>query len=98
MTTRTGRMTTSVERVFRPLPNGLYREILLKFINFLNSDGSIQSSKLDGQIEGGLYKPASNDTERSLYGELMYTFPGQDKPVRMLALGKDLADFRYGRQ
>lgn len=96
---RTNRMSTSIERVFRPLPGGLYREITLKFINFLNDDGSIKSSKMDGApIEGGLYKAATNDRDRSTYGEVMYTFPGHDNPTRLLAIGKDFSDYRYGRE
>ena len=94
---RTQKMCTSVERVFRPMPDGLFREIILQFINFLNEDRTIRSSKLDKEIPGGLYKIARSDTEISQYGEIMYTFPGDDKPVRLLAIGKDYNDFRYGR-
>lgn len=93
----TGRMATTIERVFRPLPNGLFREITLHFINFLNADGSIRSTKLDKEIPGGLYKIATSDTDRSQYGEVMYQFPGGEKPVRLLCLGRDVGDFRYGR-
>lgn len=91
-------MCTSVERVFRPLPDGLFREIVLHFINFLNDDRTIRSSKLDKEIPGGLYKLASNDTEKSQHGEIMYTFPGASEPVRLLGLGEHYYENqRYGR-
>ena len=92
------KMNTSIERVFKgPLPDGLYRELYLHFIHFLNEDGSIRSSKLDKQIPGRLYKVAGSNNERSMYGEVEYTFPGQDKPVRLISIGPDYSDTRYGR-
>jgi hypothetical protein len=90
------RMNTAVERVFRALPNGLFKEIYLHYIHFLNEDGSVRNSKLDKQIEGKLYKLADKN-DRSLYGDVEYTFPGDDKPVRLVALGMDMNDQRYGR-
>jgi len=93
----TNRMCTSVERVFRPMPDGLYREVILKFINFMNEDGSIRSSKLDEEIFGGLYRVSANLNERSQYGEIMYKFPEQEEPTRLLCIGKEPEDFRYGR-
>lgn len=91
------KMCTSMERVFRPLPNGLYREIILHFINFLNEDRSIRSSKLDKEVLGKLYKIAGSDREVSQYGEVSYKFPGDDEPVRLLCIGREMADYRYGR-
>jgi hypothetical protein len=98
MVRTTGRMNTSVERHFRPMPGGLYREVILKFINFMNEDGTIRSSKLDEEIFGALYKPAKSDSEQSQYGEIFYKFPEQDKPTRLLCIGKELGDYQYGRQ
>jgi hypothetical protein len=94
---RSKRMTTGIERVFRHLHSGLYREIYLHYIHFLDDSGTILSSKLDKSIEGKLYRRAQNDTERSRHGELEYQFPDEEHPVRMLAMGHDLNDFRYGR-
>jgi hypothetical protein len=93
---RSRRMTTSVERVFRRLTNGYYREILMHYIHFIDDGGNILSSKLDKAIERGLWQRAIGN-ERSRYGELEYQFPDEDKPCRMLALGRDEEDYRYGR-
>ena len=82
-----GRMTTSIERVFRRTPEGYYREIWLHFITFLNDDGSIKSSKLDTERHGGLWKMA-REGERSSYGEVSHLFPETDKPVRLVCIGK----------
>ena len=90
-------MTTGIERVFRHLRSGLYREIYLHYIHFLDDSGHIMSSKLDKTIEGKLFRRAANDTERSRHGEVEYKFPGEDDSVRMLDMGHDLDDFRYGR-
>jgi len=92
-----GRLCTTVERVFRPLPDGLFREITLHFINFFNEDGSIKSTKLDNEIVGGLYRLAKNDQERSQYGEVFYQFPEGTEPVRLLAIGREYRDYNYGR-
>jgi hypothetical protein len=70
-------MTTGIERAFRPIPMhpGLYREILLHWIYFLDPDtGETTGMKLDKQIERGIWKVAVG-TERSLYGEFVYKFP-----------------------
>jgi hypothetical protein len=74
---RTQRMTTGIERVFRadPMRSDLYREILLHWIYFLDPEsGETTGMKLDKQIEAGIWKVAVG-TERSLYGEITYTFP-----------------------
>lgn len=93
---RTPRMTTGIERTFRPTHDGLYREVLLHFIHFIDDSGKVVSSKLDKTILGKLYKIADGN-ERSLHGEVEYTLPGQEKPVRLVALGLDRSDTRYGR-
>ena len=92
-----GKMCTSMERVFRPLPNGFYREIFLHFINFMNEDRSVKSSKLDKEVLGGLYRVAGSDREVSQYGEVVYKFPNSEEPVRLLCVGRELSDYRYGR-
>lgn len=96
MSIRTKRMTTGVERVFRPTFDGLYREIYLHWIHFLNEQGEVVASKLDKSIKGRLYKIAK-DGERSQYGEAEYKFPNAEEPVRLVALGLDREDQRYGR-
>jgi hypothetical protein len=93
---RSNRMTTGIERTFRQTQDGLWREVYLHFIHFINDEGKVISSKLDKTILGKLYKVA-NGNERSQYGEVEYTLPGTDKPVRLVALGLDRADTRYGR-
>lgn len=90
------RMTTGVERVFRETFDGLYREIYLHWIHFLNENGEIIRTKLDKSVKGRLYKVAS-ENEHSLYGEVEYKFPNSEKPVRLIALGLDRNDERYGR-
>ena len=82
-----GRMTTSMERVFRRTPEGYFREFWLHFINFLNEDGSPKSTKLDREMIGQLWKVA-REGERSSWGEVDYLFPDQDKAVRLVCLGK----------
>jgi len=90
------RMTTSVERRFRKLPDGLFREIQLVFTHILDENGNIKRSKLDKEITGRLYKIAMPE-ERSSYDEVEYQFPENEKPVRLIALGLDYSDTRYGR-
>jgi len=93
---RTRRMTTGIERVFRPIKDGLYREIYLHWIHFLNESDEIVSSKLDKSIKGKLYKIAKGN-ERSMYGEVEYKFPHAEEPVRLIALGIDNQNDGYGR-
>jgi len=91
---RSKRMTTGIERVFRETFDGMYREITLHWIHFLDDNGNILSSKLDKSTPGRLYKLA-NGSERSLYGEIEYKFPDSEKPVRLIALGLDRGGHRY---
>jgi len=89
------RMTTGIERYFRPLriqgyagPQ-IYKEVYMHYIHFLNEDGTVQRSKLDKTTDGKFFKEAVNNTERSMWGEAEYTFPdGNTK--RLLALGTDM--------
>lgn len=94
---RTKRMTTGVERVFRPTREpGFYREIYLHWIHFLNENSEIVSSKLDKSIKGKLYRIAKGN-ERSMYGEVEYKFPNAEEPVRLIAIGIDYQNDGYGR-
>jgi len=90
------RMTTGVERVFRATFDGLYREIFLHWIHFLDGNSNIIRTKLDKSVKGRLYKIAGPN-ERSMYGEVEYKFPDKDEPVRLVALGMDREDQRYGK-
>jgi len=95
-----GRMTTGIERVFRPLPDGLYREVLLHWVHYLNESGEKTSSKLQKQIEGQLYIAMNEDPSkkqyRSIHGEVEYTFP-DGTTRRLVAVGMDYGDLQYGR-
>lgn len=90
------RMTTGVERVFRATFDGLFREVYLHWIHFLDDNGNIVRTKLDKSVKGRLYKVAT-ENEHSMYGEVEYKFPDDEKPVRLIALGMDREDQRYGR-
>lgn len=70
------RMTTGLERVFKPVAGkeGIYREVMLHWIYFLDEYGDTLRMKLDKEILGGFYRAATG-TERSLHGEFEYTFP-----------------------
>lgn len=90
------RISTSIERHFKRMPDGLYQEVYLHYINFLNESGGIIKSKLDKTIKGKLYKVAQ-DGERSPYGEVDHIFPGTTEPVRLVALAMGYRDQVYGR-
>lgn len=92
---RTNRMTTSMERVFKKLPDGLIREVVLHYVHFIDEQGNVVSSKLDKSIPGRLYKRAT-EGERTLGGEVVYQFPDEEEPVRLIGV-QDYSDFRYGR-
>ena len=75
-------LSTSIERVFRQLPSGLYQEFYLFFIHNLDvRSRNILSSKLDKIIVGKLYRKgrpeekAILDKKRDmeLYIELVYS-------------------------
>ena len=93
---RSNRMTTSMERVFKKLPDGLIREITLHYIHFLADNGEIISTKLDKTISGKLFKRAINENEHSMYGEVLYQFPDEEEPVRLIGV-MDYDNNRYGR-
>lgn len=83
-----GKMNTTVERVFRRTPDGFFEEIYLHFLNFINDDGSLRSSKLDKEIRTGKLWRVARDGERSSYGEVDYLFPGMAKPTRLLSVSR----------
>jgi len=79
-------MNTTVERVFKRTPDGFFLEVYLHFLNFLNEDGSLRSSKLDKEVVTGKLWRAARPGERSSYGEVDYLFPDQTKPTRLLCV------------
>ena len=92
-----GRMTTGIERVFRPMNDGLYREILLHWVHFIDENGNKTSSKLQRQIEGQLYRPLrENERRRSIHGEVEYQLPDGQKVI-LIALGMEYTDEQYAR-
>lgn len=73
------RMSTGIERTFKLITNvgqepALYREFLLHFIHYYDSDGTKLSTKLDKSMPGRVYRVAQNN-ERSLHGDYEFTFP-----------------------
>lgn len=79
-------MSTGIERTFRAItpygaPITLYKEFLLHFIHYYDSDGSKLQTKLDKTIPGQIYREALTH-EHSLDGE--YTFTFQDGITRRL--------------
>lgn len=81
-----GKMNTTVERVFKRTPDGFFLEVYLHFLNFLNEDGSLKSSKLDKEVVTGKLWRVARPGERSGYGEVDYLFPDQAKPTRLLCV------------
>lgn len=83
-----GKMNSSVQRVFRKTKEGFFLEFYLHFINFLNEDGSLRSSKLDRETTTGrLWRPARAG-ERSSYGEVDYKFPELPHPIRLICVSR----------
>jgi hypothetical protein len=83
-----GKMSTTIEKVFRMNREGYYVEIHLHFLNFLNEDGSLRSSKIDREIVTGRIWKKAKPGERSLYGEEDYIFPNESKPTRLLCISR----------
>jgi hypothetical protein len=81
----TGRMTTCIERVFRPIGNGFFREVFMHFIKFMNEDGTTKSMKLEKEEERGVWKEPEGD-ERSRIAETTFVFPGDTKPRRLICV------------
>lgn len=90
-------MTTGIERVFRATrEEGVYQEVLLHFIHFLDSEGNKTRSKLNQSIQGDMYRIIKDgESFRSLHGEVEYEFPDGVKR-RMVALSMTHDDTRYG--
>lgn len=81
-----GKMNTTIERVFKRTPEGLFMEVYLHFLNFLNEDGTLRSSKLDKEVATGKLWRVARPGERSSYGEVDYRFPDQPRPIRLICL------------
>lgn len=94
---RTNKMNTEVLRSFRKTQDGLYREVYMHYLQFLDQEGNVVSSKLDKQIPGRLYKDATDTGERSNCGEVEYEFPNGEVR-RLIALNMDYQDQYYGQK
>ena len=79
-----GRMTTCIDRVFRPIGNGLFQEVYMHFIKFMNEDGTTKSMKLEKEELRGIWR--QSDTEHSREGETTFVFPGDSKPRRLICV------------
>ena len=97
----TTRMTTGVERVFRPTPDSnIFQEVLLIFLHYMDSEGNKVRSVLQKQdVTGKLYRVIGPGEEhlRSMNGEVEYEFPHDGVVRRMVALGMTYQDMFYGR-
>lgn len=83
-----GNMNTTIERVFKRTPEGFFRESYLHFLNFLNEDGSLRSSRLEKEIVTGRMWKVARPGERSSYGEVDYMFPGEIKATRLICINR----------
>ena len=83
-----GRMNTTIQKIFRRNSSGVFLEIDLHFLNFLNEDGSLRSSKLDKEIWTGKLWQVAKEGEHSSYGETMHLFPGEAKPTRLICISR----------
>lgn len=84
------KMNTGLERVFRRVTNVgqvpvIYREYMLHFIHYMDTDGSKLRSKLDKTVPGYYYREAKAG-EHSNYGEYTYTFPEDGITRRIIAM------------
>ncbi len=80
-----GRMTTCVDRVFRPIGNGLFQEVYMHFIKFMNEDGTTKNMKLEKEELRGIWREPKAG-ERSREGETTFVFPGDAKPRRLICI------------
>ncbi len=98
MTIDYAKMTTGIERVFRAThEHGIFQEVLLHFIHFMDAEGNKVRSKLDKQVPGQLYQiMKEGEPGRSRHGEVEYEFP-DGTTHRLCALAGGWADLRYGR-
>ncbi|TXH11663.1 MAG: hypothetical protein E6R04_01035 [Spirochaetes bacterium] len=80
-----GRMTTCVDRVFRPIGNGLFQEVYMHFIKFVNEDGTTKNMKLSKEEFRGIWRePKGNEHSRE--GETTFAFPGDSAPRRLICI------------
>lgn len=60
---------TSVERHFRRMPSGLYREFFLFFIHEVDEFEYVLNSQLDRITIGKLYKKTFDLTDKAFFGD-----------------------------
>lgn len=85
MTNNEVRWRPGIERTFRMVENGIFRELMFYFLHKVNEGGDIVSTKIDKVEHGRLYKIARQG-ERSLYGQYDWILPdGQE--VVLIGLG-----------
>lgn len=92
------KMNTGIERVFRPTKDpGVYQEVLLHFIHFIDAEGKLIRSKLEKQIPGKLFRELREDEQhyRSTEGKVEYTFPNGETKI-LLGLSMTYGDRHYG--
>lgn len=77
--------TTSIEKIFKHKPNGLYQEFTLFFIHTVDmNSGNILSSKLDKVIVGKMYRKGAAD-EQALFGdEIKFFLKGEETPISFI--------------
>lgn len=79
------RWRAGVEKTFRYVQPGIYREMTLFLLHKTNEGGDILSTKID-RIDHGLLYKIGRPGERSLHGQYDWTLPdGQE--VVLLGLG-----------
>lgn len=78
---------TSMEKIFKHKPSGLYQEYILFFIHNVDSNtGNIVNSILDKVIIGKLYRKGSI-TEKALFGnEIKYFIKGERDPINFIPI------------
>lgn len=78
------RYSTSIERVFRKRPDGLWQEYLNHFVHMTDVSGN-KASKLDKTMMGRVYKEA-NANEHSMHGEAEHIDVNTGAKLRLVAL------------
>ena len=78
-------LRTSIERIFKHKPNGLYQEFTLFFVHIVDvNSGNILSSRLDRVVPGKMYRKGTTE-ERALFGdEIKYFIKGEESPVNFI--------------
>lgn len=78
-------LKTSMEKLFKHKPNGLYQEFTLFFVHTIDiNSGNILNSRLDKVIAGKMYRKGPPD-ERALFGdEIKYFLKGEESPINFI--------------